>query len=221
MFLMAAQPRSSGIERQSARYTSGHDFAPARFSELNGGVIDLAPVYFFVLVGELGPRTQPQADVITGTQAGGRHRFVVAHAPKVNERFQRFVLIAARRYDISEMKSEDVILVRDAAGSWHGRDGIDCSAHDNFFAGSRHEEVRSEEHTSELQSRSDLVCRLLLEKKKQQHSSTPIYSHAHGQLDVRQDGEGRLLAEYPSRRRRSYAQYRRATLRNDLRTVLI
>src|SRR5438034_7128045 len=27
---------------------------------------------------------------------------------------------------------------------------------------------RSEEHTSELQSHSDLVCRLLLEKKKQQ-----------------------------------------------------
>src|SRR5206468_9593573 len=27
--------------------------------------------------------------------------------------------------------------------------------------------TRSEEHTSELQSRSDLVCRLLLEKKKQ------------------------------------------------------
>src|SRR5690606_39411778 len=28
--------------------------------------------------------------------------------------------------------------------------------------------VRSEEHTSELQSRENLVCRLLLEKKKQQ-----------------------------------------------------
>src|SRR2546421_2283949 len=28
---------------------------------------------------------------------------------------------------------------------------------------------RSEEHTSELQSRSDLVCRLLLEKKKKKH----------------------------------------------------
>src|SRR5206468_12965232 len=27
-------------------------------------------------------------------------------------------------------------------------------------------DIRSEEHTSELQSRSDLVCRLLLEKKK-------------------------------------------------------
>src|SRR2546421_9518993 len=40
------------------------------------------------------------------------------------------------------------------------------------FAGSRREATttssatRSEEHTSELQSRSDIVCRLLLEKKK-------------------------------------------------------
>src|SRR5207253_9156242 len=31
-------------------------------------------------------------------------------------------------------------------------------------------EVRSEEHTSELQSRGHLVCRLLLEKKKQEHN---------------------------------------------------
>src|SRR2546428_6911427 len=30
---------------------------------------------------------------------------------------------------------------------------------------------RSEEHTSELQSRSDLVCRLLLEKKKNPYGS--------------------------------------------------
>src|SRR6266849_9217213 len=33
-------------------------------------------------------------------------------------------------------------------------------------AGAIHPRVRSEEHTSELQSRVDLVCRLLLEKKK-------------------------------------------------------
>src|SRR5260221_3081349 len=32
---------------------------------------------------------------------------------------------------------------------------------------------RSEEHTSELQSHSDLVCRLLLEKKKPRRSMTP------------------------------------------------
>src|SRR5690606_40274097 len=32
-------------------------------------------------------------------------------------------------------------------------------------------EVRSEEHTSELQSRENLVCRLLLEKKKKKSSN--------------------------------------------------
>src|SRR5215469_17481964 len=32
--------------------------------------------------------------------------------------------------------------------------------------------VRSEEHTSELQSRRDLVCRLLLEKKKKKNNNT-------------------------------------------------
>src|SRR5206468_13124014 len=33
-------------------------------------------------------------------------------------------------------------------------------------------QARSEEHTSELQSRSDLVCRLLLEKKKNKETTT-------------------------------------------------
>src|SRR5215510_4110888 len=34
------------------------------------------------------------------------------------------------------------------------------------MAGAKHVFARSEEHTSELQSRGHLVCRLLLEKKK-------------------------------------------------------
>src|SRR5436190_14999879 len=44
-------------------------------------------------------------------------------------------------------------------------EGVNLAAAD---AGCQHEVVvqRSEEHTSELQSHSDLVCRLLLEKKK-------------------------------------------------------
>src|SRR2546430_9104576 len=33
------------------------------------------------------------------------------------------------------------------------------------------EQCRSEEHTSELQSQSNLVCRLLLEKKKKKHKN--------------------------------------------------
>src|SRR5699024_12281538 len=47
-----------------------------------------------------------------------------------------------------------------------------CSAHQAAaigFQGGVKPEPRSEEHTSELQSRFDLVCRLLLEKKKFQH----------------------------------------------------
>src|SRR5438034_8476754 len=35
---------------------------------------------------------------------------------------------------------------------------------------------RSEEHTSELQSHSDLVCRLLLEKKKKKKKKTITYN---------------------------------------------
>src|SRR2546427_5005091 len=34
--------------------------------------------------------------------------------------------------------------------------------------------LRSEEHTSELQSQSNLVCRLLLEKKKQMSNQAPL-----------------------------------------------
>src|SRR5256885_3036523 len=51
--------------------------------------------------------------------------------------------------------------------------------------------LRSEEHTSELQSPCNLVCRLLLEKKKKKHilatQSSSTYSHSntiypHGHL---------------------------------------
>src|SRR2546430_7308877 len=37
--------------------------------------------------------------------------------------------------------------------------------------------ARSEEHTSELQSQSNLVCRLLLEKKKKNKTSTSSIDH--------------------------------------------
>src|SRR5690349_23088049 len=36
--------------------------------------------------------------------------------------------------------------------------------------------LRSEEHTSELQSRRDLVCRLLLEKKKKKINTKALYN---------------------------------------------
>src|SRR5690349_23916628 len=37
--------------------------------------------------------------------------------------------------------------------------------------------LRSEEHTSELQSRRDLVCRLLLEKKKIRYTASDFQSY--------------------------------------------
>src|SRR5438874_9945590 len=42
--------------------------------------------------------------------------------------------------------------------------------------------MRSEEHTSELQSRRDLVCRLLLEKKKTQKQQENNIDHIDSEL---------------------------------------
>src|SRR2546422_2651906 len=53
---------------------------------------------------------------------------------------------------------------RDAPGLFPGRH--DLTLHDERRRERRPEGERSEEHTSELQSRLHLVCRLLLEKKK-------------------------------------------------------
>src|SRR5688572_32741599 len=44
-----------------------------------------------------------------------------------------------------------------------------------------HETKRSEEHTSELQSQSNLVCRLLLEKKKKKNAYTQQNNNKHTQ----------------------------------------
>src|SRR2546421_3149323 len=53
---------------------------------------------------------------------------------------------------------------RDVVGDRDGRGG--------GGGGELRQPERSEEHTSELQSRSDLVCRLLLEKKKKRNRRT-------------------------------------------------
>src|SRR2546430_10562327 len=51
----------------------------------------------------------------------------------------------------------------------------------------RYQRVRSEEHTSELQSQSNLVCRLLLEKKKEEqllsHHTHAVVQSAHDDDD--------------------------------------
>src|SRR2546427_1389151 len=57
-----------------------------------------------------------------------------------------------------------------SSGRRAGRTGIDPTSA-GYCASVR----RSEEHTSELQSQSNLVCRLLLEKKKKRHKRRTTY----------------------------------------------
>src|SRR5438034_5684773 len=59
----------------------------------------------------------------------------------------------------SRMQFEHLLPV---LGEWRSRPLLDREA----LGRELRTRVRSEEHTSELQSHSDLVCRLLLEKKK-------------------------------------------------------
>src|SRR3989442_11252771 len=62
------------------------------------------------------------------------------------------------------------------AGTDHGcPDGVSCNTQSKVepgkkWRGQESDAKRSEEHTSELQSRPHLVCRLLLEKKKKKIS---------------------------------------------------
>src|SRR5436305_9252215 len=58
-------------------------------------------------------------------------------------------------------KSRDSFLLRPGCGPHRGTRAFLCRANAPY---------RSEEHTSELQSRPHLVCRLLLEKKKKKKS---------------------------------------------------
>src|SRR2546421_8079100 len=67
---------------------------------------------------------------------------------------------------------------------------------------------RSEEHTSELQSRSDLVCRLLLEKKKTNmltpdtiRTRIPTSDRVHNMLGALDNEQLHVMVLKPTQRR--------------------
>src|SRR2546430_11436805 len=62
-----------------------------------------------------------------------------------------------------------------ASRSREDDDFIDTRISFQDLAPLRLDQPRSEEHTSELQSQSNLVCRLLLEKKKQKICRAPVF----------------------------------------------
>src|SRR3712207_8724748 len=85
-------------------------------------------------------------------------------------------------------RSEALLREALALGQRHGDGVLECEA--KGWLGLVLVEQRSEEHTSELQSRQYLVCRLLLEKKK--HFTAVHYSllarvshYNHALCDVR------------------------------------
>src|SRR5699024_12039652 len=95
--------------------------------------------------------------------------FVEMSVDETDERLSRLDWSAAQRASLVTAMIETGVAIPSMC----------LSAHRRFPFGSRDEAVRerareimskairrSEEHTSELQSRFDLVCRLLLEKKK-------------------------------------------------------
>src|SRR5256885_6090340 len=65
---------------------------------------------------------------------------------------------------------------------WGRSGGISCpasSSHEGLAAFGATRTRRSEEHTSELQSPCNLVCRLLLEKKKKEEIAIIVHSLCH------------------------------------------
>src|SRR2546427_7725068 len=103
----------------------------------------------FGLAVEFQHVVEPSVEVWLGRQGGVDERTEVGQGLVVDRGDQESVSGRERREDLAlDLPSEGhAVLTRDAPGE------VD-------------EDDRSEEHTSELQSQSNLVCRLLLEKKK-------------------------------------------------------
>src|SRR5699024_12798675 len=102
--------------------------------------------------------------------------FIIRHTPHRYTLFPYTTLFRSNK-NISELIKDRVVLVTGGGGSigselcrqimkHNPKKLIIFDIYENNLYNIELELKRSEEHTSELQSRFDLVCRLLLEKKK-------------------------------------------------------
>src|SRR3712207_8371166 len=76
-------------------------------------------------------------------------------------------------FPADELRRADEVFLSSTAGGVIPVTTVDGGAVGNGEPG------RSEEHTSELQSRQYLVCRLLLEKKKYSYSPPTLYTRSY------------------------------------------
>src|SRR5438067_2907586 len=81
-----------------------------------------------------------------------------------------YVTVEAATGRVFVARATHVMVIEGATGKVLGDIPNTPGVHGVGIAAVRRKAVRSEEHTSELQSRFDLVCRLLLEKKKKKRN---------------------------------------------------
>src|SRR6266511_5101160 len=143
----AERPEESGPRRGPEEPHGGARRAPARARRRGQAAL------------RLRPRRPEGADarVRQGSAAGGRPRRLTVSERLRDERAQ------ARRGGIPPAPLRCRGGARDAGARLRRREGGDLPPAARLR---RRPAPRSEEHTSELQSRENLVCRLLLEKKK-------------------------------------------------------
>src|SRR2546430_13719752 len=72
---------------------------------------------------------------------------------------------------VADHNRKDVAVGARARRADAERSGLHVREAPDAARGVERADARSEEHTSELQSQSNIVCRLLLEKTKNQHSN--------------------------------------------------
>src|SRR2546430_10065727 len=100
--------------------------------------------------------------------------FLMIRRPPRSTLFPYTTLFRSERVTSEAYGANELSLFRDPPRT-RPRPGV--TAHDAVLRDAAAAEPRSEEHTSELQSQSNLVCRLLLEKKKKQIHHNKMASH--------------------------------------------
>src|SRR5690349_23404171 len=89
----------------------------------------------------------------------------LAHSPDSDDAFM-FYGLATHKLDTRGLNFQHLLKDIQTLNEEAMRGTYDVTAISFHAYAYIHDKYRSEEHTSELQSRRDLVCRLLLEKKK-------------------------------------------------------
>src|SRR5256884_932707 len=112
------------------------------------------------LIFQVDPEQPEQIELLRGGKLDGQKVQIVSQFPRVED-LQDSVLVGVERPDPLKLERYQV-------DTTLGKD-LEISAKASIRVTAR----RSEEHTSELQSRLHLVCRLLLEKKKK--TDNPLY----------------------------------------------